>query len=199
MKSIKFGIERKAPVILALNTMSEYSDNIFLRDKNVSRDIITYIEPRVRINIQEPRYLIMLDYRLKVVRYANLDPAPGLDLRDMNYTGHVMDLVMDRLLSKRCKIGLDDRYLSSRRPRDMYLGTNRISKAKFYRNWLSPYVEYYLSEKNIIRVNFLHDGRAKTIQEAILWHGGEAELSKNNFINLSPKKQKTLIDFLERL
>jgi CxxC motif-containing protein (DUF1111 family) len=49
------------------------------------------------------------------------------------------------------------------------------------------------------KVNFLHDGRAKTIQEAILWHGGEAELSKNNFINLSPKKQKTLIDFLERL
>lgn len=49
------------------------------------------------------------------------------------------------------------------------------------------------------RVNFLHDGRAGTIEEAILWHAGEAEQSKNNFINLSPPKQKVLIDFLERL
>ena len=49
------------------------------------------------------------------------------------------------------------------------------------------------------RVNFLHDGRAETVEEAILWHAGEAEQSKNNFINLSPKQQKVLIDFLERL
>ncbi len=49
------------------------------------------------------------------------------------------------------------------------------------------------------RVNFLHDGRAGTVEEAILWHAGEAEQAKNNFINLSPKEQKVLIDFLERL
>jgi CxxC motif-containing protein (DUF1111 family) len=49
------------------------------------------------------------------------------------------------------------------------------------------------------KVNFLHDGRARTIEEAILWHDGEAQKSKNNFINLLPKQQKMLIDFLERL
>ena len=49
------------------------------------------------------------------------------------------------------------------------------------------------------RVNFLHDGRAKTLKEAILWHGGEAEVSKNSFINLAPQKRKILIDFLESL
>ena len=49
------------------------------------------------------------------------------------------------------------------------------------------------------RVNFLHDGRAKTVEEAILWHSGEAQDSKNNFINLAPEKQKVLIDFLESL
>jgi len=49
------------------------------------------------------------------------------------------------------------------------------------------------------RVNFLHDGRAATLEEAILWHGGEATQSKNNYIELAPQKQKVLIDFLERL
>lgn len=49
------------------------------------------------------------------------------------------------------------------------------------------------------RVNYLHDGRAKTIEEAILWHSGEAEQSKNSFIRSSPDQQKVLIDFVERL
>ena len=49
------------------------------------------------------------------------------------------------------------------------------------------------------RVNFLHDGRASTLEEAILWHSGEATQAKNNFMNLSPQKRKVLIDFLERL
>jgi len=49
------------------------------------------------------------------------------------------------------------------------------------------------------RVNFLHDGRARTLEEAILWHGGEAQMAKNNFMLLAPQQQKMLIDFLEKL
>ena len=153
----EFGIERRAPVVLSLDLISHYTDNVFLRDTDVSRDIITYIEPRVRVNIQGLRYSLMLDYRLRVVRYANLDPAPGLNLRDMNYMGHVMNLAMNRVISKKFSLGLNDRYLTSRRPRDMYLGTNRISRAKFYRNWFRPFLEYYLSDKTAIKINFLYD------------------------------------------
>ena len=153
----EFGIERRAPVVLSLDSISHYSDNIFLRDTNRSRDIITYVEPRIKLNIQGLRYSIMLDYRLRVVRYANLDPAPGLDLKDMDYTGHVMNLGMNRVMSKKFNIGLNDRYLTSRRPRDMYLGTNRISRAKFFRNWFRPFLEYYLSDRTAIRINFLYD------------------------------------------
>ncbi len=49
------------------------------------------------------------------------------------------------------------------------------------------------------RVNFLHDGRARTIEEAILWHSGEAKQAKESFIKLPQQKQNVLIDFLERL
>lgn len=45
----------------------------------------------------------------------------------------------------------------------------------------------------------LHDGRARTIEEAILWHGGEAEQSKNNFKNLSKKEREELMSFIESL
>lgn len=45
----------------------------------------------------------------------------------------------------------------------------------------------------------LHDGRAKTIEEAILWHGGEALTSKNAFKNLSANERNKVIEFLKSL
>jgi len=47
--------------------------------------------------------------------------------------------------------------------------------------------------------NFLHDGRARTLPEAILWHGGEAEASKEFVRTLSQDDRDKLIKFLEFL
>lgn len=46
---------------------------------------------------------------------------------------------------------------------------------------------------------FLHDGRARNLTEAILWHGGEAETAKENFRALSAADRASLIKFLESL
>lgn len=46
---------------------------------------------------------------------------------------------------------------------------------------------------------FLHDGRARNIEEAILWHGGEAEKSKSDFTNLSEKQRKQMLTFINSL
>lgn len=47
--------------------------------------------------------------------------------------------------------------------------------------------------------DFLHDGRAKNITEAILWHGGEALSSKNDFKALSTQDREDLLDFINSL
>ncbi len=46
---------------------------------------------------------------------------------------------------------------------------------------------------------FLHDGRARNFSEAILWHGGEAEASKENFRKLPAEDREALIQFLKSL
>jgi CxxC motif-containing protein (DUF1111 family) len=46
---------------------------------------------------------------------------------------------------------------------------------------------------------FLHDGRARTVEEAILWHGGEAEASKQEFISLSLNDRNDLLNFINSL
>ncbi|ENO88651.1 di-heme oxidoredictase family protein [Thauera linaloolentis] len=46
---------------------------------------------------------------------------------------------------------------------------------------------------------FLHDGRARNLLEAILWHGGEAEAAKARVLGLSKTERDALIRFLESL
>jgi CxxC motif-containing protein (DUF1111 family) len=46
---------------------------------------------------------------------------------------------------------------------------------------------------------FLHDGRARSLQEAILWHGGESEEVTRRFIDLPRDDRRALIRFLESL
>jgi cytochrome c peroxidase len=46
---------------------------------------------------------------------------------------------------------------------------------------------------------YLHDGRATTLTEAILAHGGEGAASRTAFVNLSPTDQAAIIAFLNNL
>lgn len=47
--------------------------------------------------------------------------------------------------------------------------------------------------------NFLHDGRARNIQEAILWHGGEAERAKQAYMALSKSDREAMLGFINNL
>lgn len=47
--------------------------------------------------------------------------------------------------------------------------------------------------------NLLHDGRARSVEEAILWHGGEATASRQHFIELPAAKRQLLLQFVESL
>ncbi|WP_105370398.1 di-heme oxidoredictase family protein [Neorhizobium huautlense] len=46
---------------------------------------------------------------------------------------------------------------------------------------------------------FLHDGRARNLTEAILWHGGEGQNARDAFASLSKDGRAALVKFLESL
>ena len=82
--------------------------------------------------------------------------------------------------------GLDDRYTEGfaltsewRTPALWGLGLSKDAQGGFY--------------------FLMHDGRATSIEEAILLHGGEAEQSKTNYTLLSIAEKVQLIKFLESL
>jgi CxxC motif-containing protein (DUF1111 family) len=47
--------------------------------------------------------------------------------------------------------------------------------------------------------DLLHDGRARNVAEAILWHGGEAEKSREGFRAMSKADRDALVKFVESL
>lgn len=49
------------------------------------------------------------------------------------------------------------------------------------------------------RVGYLHDGRARSVVEAILWHGGEAAQARDAFARLDAKARDELLAFLDGL
>ena len=49
------------------------------------------------------------------------------------------------------------------------------------------------------REAYLHDGRARTITEAILWHGGEATNSRTDFLTFSASDRAALTRLLKSL
>jgi len=46
---------------------------------------------------------------------------------------------------------------------------------------------------------FLHDGRARNLTEAILWHGGEAQRARDAFAQLTPEDRRRLLAFVNSL
>jgi len=56
-----------------------------------------------------------------------------------------------------------------------------------------------LTEQVSGQARFLHDGRARTLLEAVLWHGGEAAAQRDRVIALAPEDRAALIRFLESL
>lgn len=82
--------------------------------------------------------------------------------------------------------GLDDGYTE---------GTATTSE------WRTPALWGLGLSKNSQGGNYflLHDGRARSIEQAITLHGGEGQTSRENFQSLSESDKKKLIKFLESL
>ena len=47
-----------------------------------------------------------------------------------------------------------------------------------------------------LRQRYLHDGGAETLRDAVQAHGGEAEIVRNRYFDLSETDQQAILDFL---
>ena len=63
--------------------------------------------------------------------------------------------------------------------------------------WGIGYTEKVLGKEG--KAGYLHDGRARSLTEAILWHGGEGARARQRFEALSKAERESLLAFLKSL
>ena len=66
------------------------------------------------------------------------------------------------------------------------------------REWRTPPL-WDLGKALKAETGLLHDGRARTAEQAILWHGGEGNAARARFLDLPTGKKSVLIRFLQSL
>lgn len=80
------------------------------------------------------------------------------------------------------------------------LADNRPEALANGREWRTPPLwGIGLTEAVNGHTRFLHDGRARGLLEAILWHGGEAEAARRNVMGMSAEERAQLLRFLNSL
>lgn len=95
------------------------------------------------------------------------------------------DFLLHDMGSEIMGVGLNDNYVSG------------LARGNEWRT--TPLWGIGLQKKVNGHTYFLHDGRARNLQEAILWHGGEGEASKNLFTRMRKADRMALIKFVESL
>lgn len=95
------------------------------------------------------------------------------------------DFLLHDMGSEIMGVGLNDNYVSG------------LARGNEWRT--TPLWGIGLQEKVNGHTYFLHDGRARNFIEAIMWHGGEGEASKNLFKNMAKSDRDALIRFLQSL
>lgn len=80
------------------------------------------------------------------------------------------------------------------------LADNRPEGRATGREWKTPPLWGIGMTKAVSgHTQFLHDGRARSLLEAILWHGGEAQAARDGVVTLPADDRAALIAFLESL
>lgn len=80
------------------------------------------------------------------------------------------------------------------------LADNRPEFKASGRDWrTAPLWGIGLTETVSGHTRFLHDGRARNVMEAVLWHAGEAEASKQQVLKFSQVERQALLAFLNSL
>jgi CxxC motif-containing protein (DUF1111 family) len=80
------------------------------------------------------------------------------------------------------------------------LADNREEFLASGREWRTPPLwGIGLTEAVNGHTQFLHDGRARNLLEAILWHGGEAEAAKQQVLTFTAEERSALLAFLNSL
>ena len=135
----------------------EYTDNLYQTSYDTTKEFISNIGAGATIAFKTKKNYLDLKYRIRWVKYWDYEGKDEIDTTLMNYVRHEFSLNASTFIKKRLKVGLGENYLRGRRMREYYYLTNRISRALYWGNRISPYIEYRLGKKFFLKLRYQYD------------------------------------------
>ncbi len=151
--------------------------------------------------------LVFYARNLGVPARRNVDDPQVLEGKRLFYEARCVACHVPKFVTRRDSIGLEQSFQLIWPYTDLLLhdmgeglADHRPEGNASGREWRTqPLWGIGLTETVSGQTSFLHDGRARTLLEAILWHGGEAEASRLRVMAMGRKEREALLAFLKSL
>ena len=152
-------------------------------------------------------FLVFYSRNLAVPARRNLDHAQVLRGKRLFYESNCIGCHRPKFVTRRDSIGKEQSFQLIWPYTDLLLhdmgeglADGRPEGAAGGREWRTPPLwGIGLTETVNGHTLFLHDGRARNLLEAILWHGGEAEASRQRVAAMTRAERAALLAFLNSL
>ena len=151
--------------------------------------------------------LVFYSRNLGVPARRNIDDAQVLEGKRLFYEANCTGCHRPKFVTQRDSIGKEQSFqliwpYSDLLLHDMGegLADGRPEGEATGREWRTPPLwGIGLTETVNGHTLFLHDGRARNLLEAILWHAGEAEAARQRVVNMTREERAALLAFLHSL
>ena len=151
--------------------------------------------------------MVFYSRNLGVPARRNIDDPKVLEGKRLFYEANCVGCHNPKFVTRRDSIGEEQSFQLIWPYTDMLLhdmgeglADNSAEAVATGREWrTAPLWGIGLTETVSKHTLFLHDGRARNLLEAILWHGGEAEASKQKVVNMTRDERDALLAFLRSL
>jgi CxxC motif-containing protein (DUF1111 family) len=144
---------------------------------------------------------------LAVPARREVDDPKILDGKEVFYESGCVDCHRPKYVTRRDSLGEEQSFQLIWPYSDLLLhdlgeglADNRPEGRASGREWrTAPLWGIGLTETVNGHTQFLHDGRARSLLEAVLWHGGEAEAAREKVVALPTEQREALLAFLRSL
>ena len=139
----------------------EYDDNFFKSQQNPTAVWGMQIAPAVEVEALTDRSRLDLNYKLGYFMYYGTRGAVGkagpLDLSSEDYLGHDLSLLAATRFSTRLTTGIKEEYLLTREPGYSDVLSQIVSRDRYWRNRISPFLSYDIGEKGEIKLAYRNE------------------------------------------
>ncbi|MCE5334594.1 MAG: outer membrane beta-barrel protein [Desulfobacteraceae bacterium] len=139
----------------SLSLGGEYSDNFYRSEQNPTRVWVMQTAPGVEVEGLSDRSRLSLKYKMGY--FAHFGSNDSVDVSSQDYLGHDLSFFAATRVFTRLVAGLSEEFILTREPGASDTLSQIISRDKYWRNRISPFLSYDVAEKGEVKIAYRNE------------------------------------------